>query len=393
MPDGVGWIALGVCCVALLAALGRGAMPVWSRLTSSCAGLIALGIAAWQIVVVLRAKAEMRADGNPISEAMAGAVSIGAGLYLLAASTIAILAAAIVGHRIRNVAPESTRESSARDQVVSNATAEVEWRRQAPDPREEPPWVIQKGNPRSIVGDRFLSDHGLDTDPREHGAAAAKPTRSFFLWLLIGILSGAGVVYEVLGPPENSAASKAADAPAPAPTLDPCADLSGFHICVDRFVQRRSLSDALSTTTAGDDQTFVLVRVTLSSTRKETADLAWPMFELRDSTRRKWEPDIRSQTTASIGGYNTLDFQQLHPGTAVAGWLVYYVPTSAVSDLHLRFQPGLVRSVDLALPGAADGATCTLGGKTGVCIDVAKCTGTHSAGLCDGPANVQCCVQ
>lgn len=258
MPDGVGWIALGVCCVALLGALGRGAMPVWSRLTSSCAGLIALGIAAWQIVVVLRAKAEMRADGNPISEAMAGAVSIGAGLYLLAASAIAILAAAIVGHRIRNVAPEPTRESSVRGQVGSNATAEVEWRRQAPDPREEPPWVIQKSNARSIVGERFLSEPGLGTDPREHGGAATKPTRSFFLWLLIGILVGAGVVYEVLGPPEHSAASKAADAPAPAPTIDP---------------------------------------------------------------------------------------------------------------------------------------TCTLGGKTGVCIDVARCTGTHSAGLCDGPANVQCCVQ
>jgi hypothetical protein len=93
-----------------------------------------------------------------------------------------------------------------------------------------------------------------------------------------------------------------------------------------------------------------------------------------------------------MGGYRTLEFEQLHPGTGVAGWLVYYVPTSAISDLYLRFKPGFVRSVDVALPGAGD-ATCTLGGKSGVCIDVAKCTGTHSAGLCDGPANVQCCIQ
>lgn len=369
MPHGGGWIALGVCSVALLGALGRGAMPAWSRLASSCAGLAALGVATWQIVLVVRAKAEMRADGAPLSEAMASAVSIGAGLYLLAAAAIAILVAAFVGHHpMRNTEPESTNEG------------------------KEPPWVMGQSSARPIVGERGLAGSALDAAPREHGAVAAKSSRSFFLWLVIGIFGGAGAIYSVLGPPDHSIASEEADASLPMPSLDRCGDLGGFRICVDRVVQRHSLSDVVSTTTAGEDQDFILVRVTLSSAKSRTAELAWPMFELRDGSGRRWEPDVRSQLTASLAGYDTLDFEQLHPGTGIAGWLVYYVPTSAIPSLHLRFKPGLVRSVDVALPDAGD-APCTLGGKAGVCIDVAKCTGIHSAGLCDGPANIQCCVR
>jgi hypothetical protein len=361
----------------------------------------------WAVIygVYSASRMEAASEAERAGRAVGTAIGVGIILAIWAAGSLilgllvyftkpkaAVRASQPVRPSIEGLKPiDEVQRAQAPESPVSGAT------HQAPDPSVigEPLWTTRPGGARSIaiLGERHGSEHGFGTDPREHGGAATKPTRSFFLWLLIGILGGAGVVYGVLGPPGNSATSKAADAPTSSSALDPCADLGGFHICVDHAVQRRSLSDGFSTTTAGGDQTFVLVRVTLSSTRKETADLAWPMFELRDSSRRKWEPDIRSQTTASIGGYSTLDFQQLHPDTAITGWLVYYVPTSAVSDLHLRFQPGLVRSVDLALPGAADGATCTLGGKTGVCIDVAKCTGTHSAGLCDGPANVQCCVQ
>jgi hypothetical protein len=42
--------------------------------------------------------------------------------------------------------------------------------------------------------------------------------------------------------------------------------------------------------------------------------------------------------------------------------------------------------------GVPDATTCMTGGKTGICEDVTKCTGTTTAGLCPGPANIQCCT-
>jgi len=54
-----------------------------------------------------------------------------------------------------------------------------------------------------------------------------------------------------------------------------------------------------------------------------------------------------------------------------------------------------------AAPPPRDGAvsvdgssapSCRAGGVPGVCIDIATCAGTHTAGLCPGPANIQCCT-
>lgn len=276
--------------------------------------------------------------------------------------------------------------------ILSDAANETRGRPQLPAHLmiSEPVWATQPNRSRLAIGEHYLAKHGFATDPRGSSNKAPKPRPSVFLWIIFGILGGSVAIYGAYHLSDKSTHSKPADSPPVA--LEPCADLGGFHICVDLVVQRHSMSDIISTTTAGENQAFVMVHVTLSSTKTATAGLAWPMFELRDGTRHAWDPDIDSQITASMAGYRTLDFEQLHPGTAIGGWLVYYVPTSAIPDLHLRFQPGLVRSVDLGLPAVGD-AICTLGRKSGVCIDVAKCTGTHSAGLCDGPANVQCCVQ
>ena len=43
--------------------------------------------------------------------------------------------------------------------------------------------------------------------------------------------------------------------------------------------------------------------------------------------------------------------------------------------------------------GAADGGLpCRANGVMGVCVDISQCTGTRTAGLCPGPASIQCCT-
>lgn len=97
-PHGLGWIALGLAAVALAVALGRNAMGMLARLISGCAGAGAAGIAAWQIAVVFRARAEMRTEGGPLGDAVAQAVHVGAGAYLVAASGLVIVGAACFAH-------------------------------------------------------------------------------------------------------------------------------------------------------------------------------------------------------------------------------------------------------------------------------------------------------
>ena len=44
--------------------------------------------------------------------------------------------------------------------------------------------------------------------------------------------------------------------------------------------------------------------------------------------------------------------------------------------------------------GLPDGPPCDVGGKAGVCIEVAACVGDYAPtpGFCAGPANIQCCI-
>lgn len=53
--------------------------------------------------------------------------------------------------------------------------------------------------------------------------------------------------------------------------------------------------------------------------------------------------------------------------------------------------------VDLSVPsdgGSVDGGwgPCSVAGESGVCVDVAECEGVSTAGLCPGPAEIQCCT-
>ena len=73
-----------------------------------------------------------------------------------------------------NPTDEAERERQVPDLIVSGRP------REAPDPSAtgEPPWVIGQSSPRSIVGGRYLTEHGFGMDPRERGDTAAKPPRS-----------------------------------------------------------------------------------------------------------------------------------------------------------------------------------------------------------------------
>jgi hypothetical protein len=59
-------------------------------------------------------------------------------------------------------------------------------------------------------------------------------------------------------------------------------------------------------------------------------------------------------------------------------------------DAEIRID---ARPVPDGAPGP-DATTCFVAatGKTGICEDVAVCTGTTTAGLCPGAANIQCCT-
>src|SRR6476646_2572592 len=48
---------------------------------------------------------------------------------------------------------------------------------------------------------------------------------------------------------------------------------------------------------------------------------------------------------------------------------------------------------DAGMPDAGPEIRCTANGSPGTCLDVAQCTGARMtvAGLCPGPANIQCC--
>ena len=50
--------------------------------------------------------------------------------------------------------------------------------------------------------------------------------------------------------------------------------------------------------------------------------------------------------------------------------------------------------IDSGVPDAGEIITCTAGGIPGTCMDIAECYGTrtHTAGLCPGPSNIQCCT-
>lgn len=61
--------------------------------------------------------------------------------------------------------------------------------------------------------------------------------------------------------------------------------------------------------------------------------------------------------------------------------------------------PAFDASFDTAFDGGFDGgfvgdagAPCTVGGMSGLCLDVSECTGMSTPGFCPGPANIQCCT-
>jgi hypothetical protein len=211
--------------------------------------------------------------------------------------------------------------------------------------------------------------------------------------LSIGILGGAGVVYKVLDPPGNSIVPEAGHASTATPARKPCADIGHFTACVTRVVVRTSVSNGFDGVAAQGNTGFVLVRVRVSNNGNSTDRIGWSSFLLRSGSRR-WEPDTHVTIKLFGTGYDPLSvLEEVQPGTSVAGWLAFFAPRDVVADAYLAFTPGLVRTAELALPGlGSTPAMCSVDGQDGQCVDVATCAGRHVAGVCEGPATVQCCL-
>lgn len=234
-------------------------------------------------------------------------------------------------------------------------------------------------------------DFMLSGSPAHAAQTAPKRSRrSFYIWMLVGALLGAGAVFNALVPeaerePEREKSS--------ASGRDPCGDLGGFHVCVDKAEFRASVSNALERTTAGSGATFVLVNLSITSTKKSTATVSPSDFTLRNAAGESWQPDVDGEYSLLGSRYRQLGLsEQVHPGTKTSGWLTFYVPLDATDSLYLRFKPGLVKKLDLALPLARP-ASCRAEGKIGSCIETARCKGRRIPGLCEGARNVQCCIE
>lgn len=366
LPYGVGWIALGVCCVAILCALGRGVMPVWARLVSGCAGFGALGIAAWQIVVVLRAKAEMRAEGDAISEAMARVVSIGAGLYLFAASALAIIGAVILGdRRLGNTEREPTAESSPHRQLPVAEDLEA---------------GSYRGGPRSgDLGSASAATLGeMSHDASSRRTNGTSPGR-FTLCLLIGTVVGAGAVYLATGRHSKSDRGSGSE---------PCDELEGVRLCVDGVARHDSIRGGKPTN--GDADAFRFIHVTISrDERWVVMTVSSSSFELHDSGDKAWKSDSDSKAAATRAGLQVLDYEEVTANTALSRWLTFQVPESAiaVAQLSLKIKHGELR---VPLPPID---SCFVKGAMGRCIDSSRCGGTTTAGLCDGGPTTRCCTK
>jgi hypothetical protein len=134
--------------------------------------------------------------------------------------------------------------------------------------------------------------------------------------------------------------------------------------------------------------TFVLVNVSVSSSRRTTEAIGWSAFTLRSAAGESWEPHTGAHLTLSGAGYSTLGaIEQVGPGTAIGGWLVFRVPADAVRSLHVRFEPKR-EHLDLALPLPK----CGESDEQGICMEASLCDGRRLRGLCDGGGNIQCCI-
>lgn len=274
-PHGTGWIALGLAALALAGAVGRDAMKVPARLISGCAGAGMSGIAVWQIVTVLRAKAEIRAEGAPFGDAMAQAVNVGAGAYLTVASGLVIIG--------------TTCFVRSREEVQPHA------------PRGEVP-------------------------PR------AAPWAHFWICLVIGLAAGASAVYFLVGPrPTRERAD--------APRLSECDARDGLRLCAEGFAQRRSIAGPLGRSVAEPGTSFVLVQASLHANETiGVIAVDASSFGMRDHEGNTWDPDVDAQRLARWSGLEFLNYVPVPPGGSVRGWLVFVMPDSAIGSARLTLQ-------------------------------------------------------
>jgi hypothetical protein len=222
--------------------------------------------------------------------------------------------------------------------------------------------------------------------------AGDRPKRAprWVIWL--GGIAVLGIVGAAVGQRKHPGADDAQSTKSSA-TRDSCGDLGGFHVCVEAAELRSSLANDLEGLRAGANATFVLLKISLSSSKRDTTTVGWSDFTLRSDGGNSWDPDTDAQLNITGAGYQTINLlDQLHPGLAIGGWIVFLVPRNQIGTLYFRFKPGFVKALDLALPVLPKGPSCESGGQRGACIDVGECGGKHVAGLCEGPDNIVCCI-
>jgi hypothetical protein len=105
---GDGWITLGISAFAALLSLGRGQISIAPRVLIVLAGMAMAAIGGFDALGVVKAKAEMGEEAGQFGEVMAKAVTVGAGLYLVIAAGLALIAGALAGPSQPD--PRATRE-------------------------------------------------------------------------------------------------------------------------------------------------------------------------------------------------------------------------------------------------------------------------------------------
>lgn len=93
---GDGWITFGIFAVALFSMLGD-APGMGRRIWIALVGAGAVAVGGYDAAGISARKAEVAAEGGRFGEALANAVSIGAGLYLVIIAGLAVALGALLG--------------------------------------------------------------------------------------------------------------------------------------------------------------------------------------------------------------------------------------------------------------------------------------------------------
>jgi hypothetical protein len=104
--------------------------------------------------------------------------------------------------------------------------------------------------------------------------------------------------------------------------------------------------------------------------------------------------DYKGSGTQDIRSISVQAFQRLwnrnNPGDTIAEDGEY--GTNTESRLQRSPSTGFPKGATCAAT-TPTAPSCTADGVAGVCMDTSQCTGTSTAGLCPGAANIQCCTK